>query len=241
MGAGEAGYPKELIPQLAKKLEAETLASQAEARAHDADAQKSTAEAQKLAAEAAQCEINARSMTRKEKDELAGDKYHHLYVFNDPVFANSVSACVHQLTIWSRTEPLCDIEIVFNSPGGSVIDGMALFDFIQTLRRKGHKVTTGTMGMAASMAGILLQAGDVRYIGSESYVLIHEISTGAIGKVGEIEDVVEFCKKIQKRVIDIFAKRSKKSAAYFEKHWRRKDWWLSSEECIDIGIVDEVR
>lgn len=237
----ESGYPKEVIPQLSKKLEAEAAAAQAEARKLDAEAQQFQAEAQKLQAEAAQAEINARTMTRKEQDELAGNKYHRVYVFNDPVYSTSVGQCMTQLNIWSRTEPGCDIEIVFNSPGGSVIDGMALYDFIQTLRRKGHKITTGTMGMAASMAGILLQAGDVRYIGKESYVLIHEISTGAIGKIGEIEDVVEFCKKMGRRVLDIFAERSRKGAEYYAKHWRRKDWWLSSDECEKLGLVDEVR
>lgn len=237
----DSGYPQEVVPELKRKLAAEALAAEAEARMYDADAQRLAAQAQKLAAEAEQCEVNSRAMTRKEKDELAGNKYHHVYAFNDPVFAGSVGACMSQLNIWSRTEPDCDIEIVFNSPGGSVIDGMALYDFIQMLRRKGHKITTGTMGMAASMAGILLQAGDVRYIGKESYLLIHEISTGAIGKIGEIEDTVEFVKKIQKRVIQIFATRSNKSASYFEKHWRRKDWWLSSSEAMEINIVDEIR
>ena len=220
-------FPKEVIPALKRKLNAEADHAEAEAQ---------IARAQAIAAE-----IGQRDLERKETDYLAGNKFHHVYAFNDAVGSSSVGACISQLNIWSRTEPGCDIEIIFNSPGGSVIDGMALYDYFQTLRRAGHKLTTVTYGMAASMAGILLQAGDVRVIGAESYVLIHEISTMAIGKIGDLEDVVEFCKKIQKRVIDIFATRSNKPASYFEKHWRRKDWWLSSDECVKIGIVDEVR
>ncbi len=220
-------FPKEVIPALKRKLNAE--------------AEHAEAEAQIARAQAVAAEIGQRDLERKEVDYLAGNKFHRVYAFNDPVASSSVGACISQFNIWTRTDPKCDIEIMFNSPGGSVIDGMALYDYLQTLRRKGHKLTTSAFGMAASMAGILLQAGDIRVIGAESYVLIHEISTGAIGKIGEIEDVVEFTKKIQKRVLSIFALRSKKPVSYFEKHWRRKDWWLDSSECLELGIVDEIR
>ena len=220
-------FPKEVIPALKRKLNAEAEHAEAEAQ---------IARAQAIAAE-----IGQRDLERKEVDYLAGNKFHKVYAYNDPISSSSVGACISQLNIWTRTDPECDIEILFNSPGGSVIDGMALYDYLQTLRRKGHKLTTAAFGMAASMAGILLQAGDVRVIGAESYVLIHEISTGAIGKIGEIEDVVEFTKKIQKRVLAIFALRSKKPVSYFEKHWRRKDWWLYSSECMELGIVDKIR
>ena len=222
-------FPKEVIPALKRKLNAE--------------AEHAEAEAQIARAQAVAAEIGQRDLERKEQDYLAGNKFHKIYAFNDVVGGSSVGACISQLNIWSRTDPGCDIEVIFNSPGGAVIDGMALYDYFQSLRNKTppHKLTTVTFGMAASMAGILLQAGDVRVIGKESYVLIHEISTMAVGKIGELEDVVEFCKMIQKRVIGIFATRSNKPKSYFEKNWRRKDWWLTSEDCLKIGIVDEIR
>ena len=226
-GGDASKFPKEVIPALKRKLNAEAEHAEAEAQ---------IARAQAIAAE-----IGKRDLERKEVDYLAGNKFHKVYAFNDAVGASSVGACISQFNIWSRTDPACDIEIIFNSPGGSVIEGMALYDYFQMLRRAGHKLTTVTYGMAASMAGILLQAGDIRAIGSESYVLIHEISTGAIGKIGEIEDVVEFTKKIQGRVLQIFADRSNKTVGYFEKHWRRKDWWLDSAECYELGLVDEIR
>jgi ATP-dependent Clp protease protease subunit len=147
---------------------------------------------------------------------------------------------MERLAYWSRTEPGCAIELIFTSPGGSVIDGMALFDFIQQLRRAGHFITTRALGWAASMAGILLQAGDKRVMAKESYVLIHEISTGAVGKIGEIEDEVKFVKKIQGRILDIFAARANVKREYFAKHWKRQDWWLDSDEALKIGIIDEV-
>ena len=219
--------PVKAVPALIKKLEAE--------------AAKANAESVVFGLEGEMGNIALASAKRVETERLASNKYHHIFNFVGAVDQNTAAMCMDQLTIWDRHDPKCPIEIVFNSPGGSVMAGMALFDHIRDIREAGHTVTTVSKGYAASMAGILLQAGDVRVIGKESYVLIHEISTGAVGKIGELEDVVEFTKKIQNRVLDIFAERSNKSATYFATHWRRKDWWLDSDECLKIGFVDSVR
>lgn len=185
--------------------------------------------------------IARQQVERQEAAVLADDQYHFVYQFDGAVGGNTVSACVKQLTRWSRVNPGQSFEIIFNSPGGGVIEGMALYDFITQLRGKGHKITTTTLGYAASMAGILLQAGDVRVMGKESYLLIHEISFGASGKIGEIEDEVEFVKKIQKRVIAIFAQRSKLTKREVAAKWKRKDWWLDSDEAFKLGLIDEIR
>ncbi len=219
--------PKAAVPALIKKLEAE--------------AAKNAAEAKVFKVESDMGVLALTSAKRAEADRLASNKLNHVFSYVGSIDQNSATMCMDQLTMWSRITPGCDMEIVFNSPGGGVMAGMALFDHIRQMSRDGHKITTRSNGYAASMAGILLQAGDIRVIGKESYVLIHEISTGAVGKIGELEDVVEFTHMIQKRVLDIFAERSNKKAAYFEKHWTRKDWWLSSDDCLEIGFVDEVR
>jgi ATP-dependent protease ClpP protease subunit len=96
------------------------------------------------------------------------------------------------------------------------------------------------MGYAASMAGILLQAGEDRQMGREAYILIHEVSFGVAGKIGEVEDEVKFVKMVQKRVLDIFADRAKVSRGYIAQRWRRKDWWLDSVTAQKLGIVDTV-
>ncbi len=232
-----------LHPAEIAKLEAETQALKAEYLVHYNQAQFNEARARRENAEAAQAEIAARNEERYEKSLLAGDHYHRTYVYNGSINAAGVQSCMAKLAEWHRTAgPSPEaIEIVFNSPGGSVIDGMALFDYIQVLRRAGHQITTVTYGMAASMAGILLQAGDVRVMGKESYLLIHEIAFGAGGKIGEIEDEVAFAKKIQGRIVTILSERSNLSPATIKKNWARKDWWLDSDEALRLGLVDEVR
>jgi len=118
---------------------------------------------------------------------------------------------------------------------------MALFDHIVTMRANGWHVTTTARGYAASMAGILLQAGDVRTMGRQSYLLIHEVQAAAMGTMGEIEDEVEFLKKIQNRILSIFAERSRLTVPQLRRRWKRKNWWLDSDEALKLGIVDEVR
>ena len=197
-------------------------------------------------------EIDLERFREKRLAEMAADHRHHIYPFSSDVSSTSVKSCIDKLTEWMRTSPEgTEIEIVFNSPGGSVISGMALFDYIQTVRRAGFKVTTSTVGYAASMAGILLQAGDWRVMGRESWLMIHEASFGAGGKIGEVEDTVEWVKKVCERIANIFVKRCQGAdpatatkpltRGRFIAGWRRKDWWLCSEDALTFGLIDEIR
>jgi len=206
-----------------------------------AKAEQMLAEAEKTKLETARMRISFAKEQRAEETELATNKFYHTYVFDSMVSDQSVEKCMNQLTQWMRREPGCSIEIIFYSPGGGVVAGMALFDFIQRVRKGGHHVTTMALGMAASMAGILLQAGDKRVMGKEAWVLIHEASFGAQGKIGEVEDTVEWVKRVQKRILKIFAERSNLTETQIARRWKRTDWWLSSDECLKLGIVDEVQ
>lgn len=201
---------------------------------------------------ARQAQIKTNQMARDEARRLTDNDLHGILYFDGPVTESTASAAIAFLDGQHRRFPGKDLEIVFTSPGGSVVDGMRLFDHIGLIRRQGHKVTTGTLGMAASMGGILLQAGDHRWMGAEAFVLIHQISAGVHGSYGEIEDRVKWFDRVQSRILDIFAARAKQAGengtaskpatrALLEKNWRRTDWWLDSDEALKLGIVDEIR
>ena len=95
--------------------------------------------------------------------------------------------------------------------------------------------------MAASMAGILLQAGEHRWIGHQSWILIHRASFGAIGKTFEIEDEVGWIKRIEERIIKIFTSRSTLTKLKIKRNWDRKDWWINADEALEMGLVDEIK
>lgn len=220
----------------AKKAEAEAAFSAEQARL-----EKAKADMEEMSLEISGFDLERHRELRAR--ELTCDGYHHTYYFSGQVNKESVGKCMSELTYWMRDSRHegAPIEIIFNSPGGSVIDGMALYDYIRQCSNAGHKITTSCIGYAASMGGILLQAGDHRVMGDQSYILIHEVSFGAGGKIGEVEDEVKFVKMIQSRVLDIFAARSKLSKRQLQTRWERKDWWLDSTQAKKYGFVDEVR
>lgn len=217
-----------------EKIQAETLVAQAEAR-------KIAAEADEAELKAKEANLRWKRAEREHKIRWAEDLENHVYRFSGPVDDMSVQECMQELSHWSRIDPACDIDIVFSSPGGSIISGFELFDFIQTLRSSGHQITTGSLGYAASMAGVLLQSGSSRWIGHQSWMMIHRAAFGAFGKTFEIEDEVKFVKRIEERIINIFTARSSLTSSKIKRNWDRKDWWLSADECLELGLVDEIR
>lgn len=233
MAASPKKTPKEVTASIQKTL-AEVKKIEAEIRKIEADAQ--TAENY-----ARLRKIEADKKEQEWRREKADDKENMIYRFNTIVDKTYVNDCMHTLTQWSRRHPKCDIEIVFSSGGGSIVDGFVLFDFIQELRGRGHKVITGSLGMAASMAGILLQAGDHRWIGHQAWMMIHRAAFGVIGKTFEIEDHTAWIKRIEDRILGIFEKRSKLTRLKIKRNWDRKDWWISSDDALELGLVDEIR
>ena len=231
---------EEEIAASVAKLEAETRAAQAQAAVHEAEAEKA-----RLGVEEAELELE------KKRHEVAkwrtGEEHHRTYRFSSDVSSSSVGSCLKQLTTWKRLDMELDqknpMEIVFTSPGGSIYDGFVLFDAIQDLRREGWHITTGTYGMAASMAGVLLQAGDDRWVAESAWVLIHRASFGAAGSSDDIEDMLERVEGLEKRIIEIFVKRSRGrlTSQKIRRNWKRKDWWINAQDCLELGIVDEVR
>jgi ATP-dependent Clp endopeptidase proteolytic subunit ClpP len=223
-----------------EKHERESEKADSLSKKNRAEARRANAEALAAEYQAEQAKIDLERDLYSRQVELAQDNYHRVFRFNTPVSDKSVAECIDKLSTWHRINPRCDITLVLNSPGGSVVSGMALFDFLSELKRSGHHLTTVSRGYAASMAGTLLQAGDVRIMGPEASLLIHQGSFGAVGSVGEVEDTVEWVKKLQERILDIFAERSTLTRSQIKRRWHRKDWWLLSDEALKFGFCDAV-
>jgi ATP-dependent Clp endopeptidase proteolytic subunit ClpP len=202
--------------------------------------QRTWAELRKLQLETERTAMELDAMRRREREAAADPGLAHVYTFYAAVEADSVKECMAELGMWSRRDPGAPLTIVFNSPGGSVLDGLALFDYLRQLRAAGHVVTTVALGRAASMGAVLLQAGDRRVIGANAFLLVHEVSNLSSGKVSEMADGVEFTRRLQRRLVKILADRSTLTELQIQRRWDRKEWWLEAEEAVGLGFADEV-
>jgi ATP-dependent Clp endopeptidase proteolytic subunit ClpP len=229
---------RQLTPQ---EIVASVARLEAEAEKFKAEAQHAIAEARRFDHEALMVETEAERNATKRRLELATDAYHRVFRFNGPVTEMNVNTAISTLGAWSRLYPGQDLEIDFTSPGGDITQGLALFDFLQVLRHRGHKVITGVLGEAASMAAVLVQAGDHRWMGPESWYLIHRAAFQSAGKTAEQRDMVEQIERIEERFIGILTSRSSLEVSDVKGKWERKDWWLNATECLELGLIDEVR
>jgi ATP-dependent Clp protease protease subunit len=202
--------------------------------------QRTWAEVRKLQLDTERTAIELEGVRRREREFTADADRSHVYTFYSAVDPDSVRDCMAELGLWSRRDPGAPVTVVFNSPGGSVLDGLALFDFLRHLRANGHHVTTIALGRAASMGAVLLQAGDRRIIGANAFMLVHEVSNLSSGKVSEMADSVEFSRRLQKRLVTILAERSTLTDLQIQRRWARKEWWLDAEEAVALGLADEL-
>jgi len=143
-----------------------------------------------------------------------------------------------QLLFLESTDPKRDVQMFINSPGGSVIDGLGIYD---TMQYVSPDVATICTGLAASMGAVLLAAGakGKRSALFHSHVMIHQPMGGAQGQVSDIEISYKLIKKMQKALYDILAHHTGQPYEKIEEDCDR-DNWMSSAEAKDYGIVDEV-
>jgi ATP-dependent Clp protease protease subunit len=200
--------------------------------------QRTWAELRKLQLETERARLEVEALRRNEREQAADYRAALVYTFYAAVEADTVQQCMAELGRWSRRDPGAPITVMFNSSGGNVLDGLALFDFLRQLRAQGHHVTTVALGRAASMGAVLLQAGDRRVMGENAFLLVHEVSHTGMGKVSELEDSVEFTKRLQQRLLAILAQRSTLSEREIQRRWARKEWWLGAEEAGELGLAD---
>lgn len=131
-----------------------------------------------------------------------------------------------------------DISIYINSPGGSVTAGMAIYDTMNLIK---SDVKTICMGMAASMAALLLSSGKKgkRYCLKNSEVMIHQPLGGAEGQATEIKIAAEHILKIKDKINKMLAHNTGKNLKTVENDTER-DYFLSSKEALDYGLIDEI-
>ena len=182
-------------------------------------------------------------MSERTFQELAEDWY--TLTFMGPVDRQSTLQAVGNLMIIAEKAQNDDrgIRFILNSPGGSIMDGLMIFDTLLGIREAGIPVETGCYGIAASMGGVLLQAGDHRWMGRNAWLMIHNAAFGVQGKTYMVEDELELSERLEEQIKEIYEVRSggRLTGAKIEEEWYRKDWWLSAPEALKLGAIDEIR
>lgn len=153
---------------------------------------------------------------------------------NDQV-ANIIQA---QLLFLQSVDSSKDIQIYINSPGGSVYAGLGIYDTMQFVK---PDVATICTGIAASMAAVLLCAGEhgKRSALKHSRVMIHQPMSGTQGQVSDMEIAVRETIKVKEELYTIISNHSGKPYDQVEKDSDR-DYWMKSEEAKEYGMIDEV-
>lgn len=163
-----------------------------------------------------------------------------IYLFGDIAdgtlfdFTLKIKAILHMRDDAKKNDPL---NIVINSDGGDVYEALGMIDFMQSLN---VKINTICRGRAMSAAALLLCAGTgTRAASKNSTIMFHEISSGIYGKSSDMKANVQHTEKLEEILINIITENSKKDSLF----WRDKilkDYYLSPEEALDLGVIDNI-
>lgn len=180
---------------------------------------------------------------RTSDGERAFDIYSRLLTerivfLGEDVNEHTANIVVAQLLHLAYDDPKADIKLYINSPGGSVYDGLAIYDTMQYIA---PDVMTIGIGLQASMGAFLLSSGakGKRFALPNSRMMIHQPSSGTQGKITDQEITLREGLFLKQQLNKILAKNTGQKLAKIEKDADR-DFWMSAEESVAYGLIDEV-
>ena len=155
-----------------------------------------------------------------------------------PISDHISNLIVAQLLFLEREDPDRDINLYVNSPGGVISSGLAIYDTMQLIK---PQVSTICVGMAASMATVLLSGGEKgkRYALPNATIHMHQPMGGAQGQASDIEIAAREIIRLQDKIRQIL---SKNTGQTYEKISRDtdRDYYLAPDQALDYGIIDEI-
>lgn len=155
-----------------------------------------------------------------------------------PIDDDIANLVIAQMLFLQKEDPDRDIELYINSPGGSVIAGLAIYDTMQIIK---PDIATMCVGHAMSMGAVLLAGGTKgkRLALPNSRIMIHQGSAGFQGTPSDIDIVAREVLRYKSLLIDLITKHSGQPREKVEKDIDR-DYYMSPDEAVEYGIVDKV-
>ena len=155
----------------------------------------------------------------------------------DEVDTNSSVELIKELMVLEKLDPTKEVTIYINSPGGEVISGMAVYDYIQTMKAP---VKTVCIGTAASMGAMLFLAGHKREMLPHTRLMIHDPAFGGGNMAGkkphELQQYVDKLKQTQDIIVDIIAEKTGKTKDEIRDK-TKDDSYFNAEEAVEYGLA----
>lgn len=145
-------------------------------------------------------------------------------------------ALVHQ-----NMKKATPISLYLSSLGGDCYSGLALISTIQEVRRAGRQVNVHIQGCAMSMGSLIAQVADLRTIEPQAWFMIHSVSTW-MGRATstEVHDEAEYLDRLEQRLFSQYSARTGRPVEFWRKLFHRRDVYLSAEQALEYGLVDEI-
>jgi len=160
--------------------------------------------------------------------------------FSGEVEEHMCNIAIAQLLFLEAENPEAPISMYIKSPGGSVYDGMGVYDVMQYIKSPVHTYVTG---WAASMGSFIAQAGEAghRYLLPRAVTMIHQPSSGTRGKVSDMEiDLMESL-RIKKEMTELYVKHNSKGTTYEQfVELLDRDRWLTAPQALELGLADHI-
>jgi ATP-dependent Clp protease protease subunit len=155
-----------------------------------------------------------------------------------PIDDDIANLVIAQMLFLEKEDPDREIELYVNTPGGSVIAGLAIYDTMQVIR---PEIATLCVGHAMSMGAVILSAGvhGKRLALPNARIMIHQGSAGFHGTPSDIDIIAKEVLRYKALLIDILSKHTRQPREKVEKDIDR-DYYLSAEEAMEYGIIDKV-
>lgn len=129
------------------------------------------------------------------------------------------------------------IHLRMNTPGGEIYSALSVVDIIPHLKSKLYTYVDGCCASAGTFISLM---GNRRFMGPNAYCLIHQLSGGVFGKYSEMEDTMETCMNLMKQIKGFYKAHTKIPMKKLDELLKR-DLYLSAEECLQFGIIDEIK
>ena len=161
-----------------------------------------------------------------------------IIMLSDEVNSVTASLIVAQMLFLEAEDPDADIQFYINSPGGSVTDGMAIYDTMQFVK---CDVSTICIGMAASMGAFLLSAGTPgkRIALPNSEIMIHQPLGGAKGQATDIKIQADLIIRTREKLNSILAKNTGRSIEEIARDTER-DNYMTAQQALEYGLIDKI-